>query len=109
MRRVLAVGIVVGLLTAGGCSSPDGTVRDIIANMNRLSDAIDKGESKERQEELAQKVKDSVTRFDLLKLTEEQKKAIFDKHSDELAKAVLRLKAAADGPNSKIDPAPLYR
>jgi hypothetical protein len=109
MRRVLAVGVVVLLLTAGGCGSPDGTVRDVIASLNRLSDAIEKGESKERQEELAQKVKDNFARFDLLKLTEEQKKAIFDKHADELAKAMVRLKGVADGPNSKIDPAPLYR
>lgn len=109
MRRVLAVGVVILMMTAGGCGSPDGTVRDVIANMNRLADAIEKGESKERQEELAQKVKDGFTRFDLLKLPEEQKKAIFDKHAGELEKAMLRLKAAADSPNSKLDPAPLYR
>ena len=109
MRRVLAVGLVFVLAAAGGCGSPDGTIRDAVAGMNKLAEAIERGESKERQEELAQKVKDSFAKFDQLKMSEEQKKALFDKHADELGKALLRLKAAADSPNSKLDPAPLYR
>lgn len=109
MRRVLAVGLVFVLTAAGGCGSPDGVVRDAAASLNRLSDAIEKGESKERQEDLSQKAKDAFAKFDLLKMSEEQKKALFEKHADELEKAMKRLKAAADNPNSKLDPMPLYR
>lgn len=109
MRRVLAVGLVIVLTTAGGCGSPDGVVRDAVSSVNRLADAVEKGESKERQEELSQKAKDAFAKFDLLKLTEEQKKAHFDKHADELGKAMKRLNAAAEGPNWKLGPMPLYR
>jgi hypothetical protein len=110
MRRVLALGVIgVVLATASGCGGPDGVMRDVIGGMNRLAEAIEKGESKERQEELAQKVRDATARFDKLKQTEEQKKALVDKHAAELEKASKRLKAALDGPNSKFDAPPLYR
>jgi uncharacterized protein YlxW (UPF0749 family) len=109
MRRVLAVGVLFVLASASGCGSPDGTMRDAVASVNRLADAVEKGESEKRQEELAQKVKDAFAKFDQLKMSEEQKKALFEKHADELKKAMLRLDATRDGPNWKLGATPLYR
>jgi hypothetical protein len=110
MRRVLALGLIgIVLATASGCGSPDGVVRDVVTGMNKLSEAIEKGESKERQEELARKIRDGFAKFDKLKLTEEQKKALFDKYADEMGKATLRLKAALESPNSQFDAPSLFR
>jgi hypothetical protein len=77
--------------------------------MNALSQAIESNAPKERQEELAQKVRDGFTRFDQMAQTEEQKRALFDRNADEMEKAARRLGEALKSPNSKFDPTPLYR
>ena len=110
MRRVLALGLIgVVLATAGGCGGPDAQVRAVVADMNRLSDAIEKNEPEARQKELAQRVQTGMSKFDQLKLTEEQKKALFDKHADEMAAASKRLAKALESGNSKFDAPSLFR
>lgn len=110
MRRVLALGLIgVVLATASGCGGPDTLMRDVVNDMNRLSESIEKGEPEARQKELSQQVKDGFEKFEKMKLNEEQKKALFDKYSDDMTKSALRLKKALESANSTFDPPSPFR
>ena len=109
MRRVLALGLIgVVLATASGCGGQDGVMRDTVAGMNRLSESIEKGEPEARQKELSQKVKDGFEKFEKLRLSEEQKKALFEKYTDEIEKAATRLDKALKSTNSTFETPSLF-
>lgn len=97
MARVLTVGLVgLFLLTATGCgNSPDGLVKSLITDMNRLADSMEKGEPEDKQKAIAERLKATGEKLEKLNLTAEQKKALQDKHKDEMEKALGRLFGAA--------------
>jgi biopolymer transport protein ExbB/TolQ len=108
MKRVLTV-CVVGfmLVNVSGCGgSPDGLMKEMISGLNSLADSMEKGESEDKQKAIADKLKATSEKLDKLKHSEDQKKALVEKHKDDMTKAMMRLMAASmkqatTNPNAK--------
>jgi hypothetical protein len=95
MKKVSVLGCAfVFLVGVSGCgSSPDSLVKDQIKNMNDMADAMEKGDEA-KLKELEKKSKDIEKKLDDLKLSDEEKKKLLEKHKDELGAALGRIMQA---------------
>ena len=69
-----------------GGSTADNLITEQIAILNQMADALEKGD-KAKAKELDEKGKDVAKRLDALKLSDEEKAKVMEKHKDALAKA----------------------
>jgi hypothetical protein len=101
MKRALVCGFVALLLIpAAGCkgNDPESLIKQQIADMNALADALEKKESPEKLKAAAEKLKATSEKFKNLKLPEDQSKKLLEKYGGELIGAAFKL-AAAEGKN----------
>ncbi len=96
MKRFLwlACCCLVPLGVSGCGSSPDSAIKDQIKSMNDLADAVEKNEPDAKIQDLQKRVEESGKKLEALKLSEEDQKKLFEKHKDELSKAMGRYMAA---------------
>jgi phosphosulfolactate phosphohydrolase-like enzyme len=96
MKRFAVLGVVgVVVLAATGCGGPDSLMKEYIANLNGLSDAIEKKESKDRVQAAADRVKATQDKIDKLKLSEGERDGLKKKYQQDLEAAVKRVLAAS--------------
>lgn len=95
MKRLVALGVVgVVLLSATGCGGPDAVMREFIANLNAYADTLEKKESREKRQAAQERIKTTAEKLDKLKLSQEERDRLFDKHKADLTKAMERVEAA---------------
>jgi hypothetical protein len=95
MKKCVVVAFAFGLLVnVSGCgSSPDSIMKDSIAAMNDLADAVEK-KDEGKAKAAATKLQDLEKKLDALKLSEDDKKKLLEKHKDEAGKALTKLMGA---------------
>ncbi|HEY2783884.1 MAG TPA: hypothetical protein VGJ05_02825 [Fimbriiglobus sp.] len=95
IRRTLSLITAAALFGVAGCSGgPDSLVKELIGDMNAIADAMEKKESKETIEKLMDKMNATKKKFDDLKLSDDEKKKLMEKHKDEIEKATKRMMSA---------------
>jgi hypothetical protein len=97
MKRALVLGFVgVLLVCAPGCSSndPESLYKQMLADMNSLSDALQKKESPEKIKAAADKLKATSDKLEASKVTKEEKERIVKKYEKETTEAGMKFFAA---------------
>ncbi len=95
MKRFVALGIVGVLMFATtGCGGPDSLFKEYIANVNALADSIEKKESKEKIQAVADRMKATQDKIDKLKLSDSEKESLKKKYEKDLEAAMKRLLSA---------------
>ena len=97
MKRALVYGFVALLLVpATGCkgNDPESLIKQQIADMNALADALEKKESPEKIKAAAEKLKATSDKLNALKLPEDQQKKLLEKYGQDLIGAAFKLAAA---------------
>ena len=95
MKRFAALALIACALPAlAGCSGPETVMKELVANINRWADVVDKGESVERQQAAADRVRNTLEKLDRMKITPEDREKLFAKYEDDLNKAGERLDEA---------------
>ncbi len=94
LRRTVCLVTSAAFLGLAGCGGPDSLIKEQIADMNALADAMEKGESEEKIKELSKKMEATGKKLEDLKLSEEDKKKLIEKHKAEFEKAGSRMMAA---------------
>jgi hypothetical protein len=105
MKRFVALALVaISLVALPGCGGPDAVMKELVANLNRWAEVVKKGESIERQQAAADRVRNTLEKLDRMKLSPEEREKLFAKYEAELNEAGERLddamaqQAAAGGP-----------
>jgi hypothetical protein len=94
LRRTFRLAVAAALLATAGCGgAADGVVKDQIQAMNDFADAMEKGDEA-KAKELGEKVQALQKKFDDLKLSDDEKKKLFEKHKGEMEKAGQRMAQA---------------
>jgi hypothetical protein len=79
-----------------GCgASADSLMKDQIKLMNELADAMESNAAESKLADIKKRMDENSKKLDGLKLSEEDKKRLLEKHKDEFAKATGRLMQAA--------------
>jgi hypothetical protein len=93
MKKALILGsMLVLVLGLAGCgSSPDSLVKEQIAGINDLADAIEKGEPESKLTDIKKRMEDTSKKLEALKMSDDEKKKLIEKHKDELLKATERM------------------
>lgn len=96
MKRFVAFGFVaVVLASATGCSSgAEGALKEMIADMNALSDAVEKKESPDKIKAAAQKMKASAEKLEKIKVTKSEDDRLKTKYEKDVNSAVERMMKA---------------
>lgn len=95
MRTSLALFCSCLLLGLTGCgATPDSLIKDQIGAMNDMADALEKNEPESRIADIKARMEQNNKKMEALKLPEDDKKKLLEKHKDELLKAMTRLQKA---------------
>ena len=81
--------LMLGLIGCGG--SPDSLMKDQISYMNDLADALEKNQPESKLTDIKNRMDTNGKKIEALKMSDEEKKKLFEKHKDELMKATQRL------------------
>src|SRR5262245_17875236 len=94
LRRTFCLVAAAALVAMAGCGGgADGLVKDMISDMNALADAIEKGDEA-KVKEAEERMKATTKKLDDLKLSDDEKKKLMEKHKPELEKAGKRMAEA---------------
>ncbi len=98
MRKLLMLAIPL-LAACGicGCGGADGLMRDQIKLMNETAEAIESKAPQEKINELEKRLEENGKKLEELKLSDEEKKKLLEKHNDEMMKAGMRYAKAKMG------------
>jgi predicted Holliday junction resolvase-like endonuclease len=93
VRKTLYVGAMIALVfTMNGCgSNADGLMSDMIRCMNDMADAMEKKAPEEKLTEIKTRMENIGKKLDALKLSEDEKKKLLEKHKDAMEKAAKRI------------------
>ena len=93
LKTLSAVLLVAVSISLGGCSdnSPDGLVKQQIAQMNRLVDALEAKKSTETIESIKQDLKSVADKLDALELSAKEKADLISANQEEIRKASERM------------------
>jgi hypothetical protein len=95
MKRFVALSLVgVVLVFAGGCSGPDGLMKELIAHLNVYAETIEKKDTPERQQAAFDRVRTTAEKIEKLKLSKEDQEKLLKKHESDLKKVKDRIDAA---------------
>jgi hypothetical protein len=96
MKKTLAlVSSCLLLVGVSGCgTSPDTLRRDQIRAMNDMAEAIEKNEPEGKISEIKARIEQNNKKMEQLKLSDDDKKKLAEKHKDELMQAMTRLQKA---------------
>lgn len=99
MSRTLAASLLVVALCTNGCNrnSADAVMKDNIAAMNELADAVESNAPEGKISEIQKRLEENNKKLEDLKLSEEEKKQLIERHKDEYTKAANRLANLALG------------
>lgn len=99
LRLALAIVLSISVISFCGCgSSPgDSLMNDMIKCMNEMADAIEKKLPEDKVTPIQTRMKELGEKLDALKLSEEEKKKLLEKHKDAMAKAAERMQKAMMG------------
>jgi hypothetical protein len=99
LRFSLAVALSLSIMSLCGCgSSPgDSLMNDMIRCMNELADAIEKKVPEDKLTAIQTRMKELGEKLDALKLSEDDKNKLVEKHRDAMAKAAERMQKAMMG------------
>jgi len=87
--------LLVALLPLVGCGqSADDLVLQQIDQMNEYADAIEAGSDKAEIEAIGKRMKETEKALEDLNLSDDEKKALAEKHGEEMGKAVTRVMKA---------------
>ena len=94
LRRTFCLAAAATFLVTAGCGGGgDALVKDMIADMNAIADAMEKGDEA-KVKEIEERMKATTKKLDDLKLSEDEKKKLMERHKDEMDKAGQRMFAA---------------
>lgn len=82
--------LLLGLVGCGG-SSPDSLVKEQIAGMNEMADALEKNEPESKLTDIKNRLEATGKKMEALKLSDDEKKKLLEKHKDELMNATSRM------------------
>ncbi len=105
MRKRLVLGcLLLAACGISGCgSSPDSLIQEQIKDMNQLAEALETKASQDKINELKKKMEETSKKLEDLKLSDDEKKKLMEKHMDEFTKASTRLvKASMAGEFGKM-------
>src|SRR5262245_31033895 len=94
LRRSLCLAAAAALVTAGCGGGADSLMKDMISDMNALADAVEKNESEAKVKEIQDRMQATTKKLDDLKLSDDDKKKLIEKHKAELEKAGQRMAGA---------------
>jgi hypothetical protein len=98
MRKYIVLAGMCLVVGVSGCgASPDSLVKEQIAAMNDLSAALESKAPEAKVKEAQKRMEDAGKRLDALKLSEDAKKQLLERHKDELTKAGIRFLQASMG------------
>jgi hypothetical protein len=90
---VVGIGLIAGV---SGCSAnPDSMVKEQIAAMNDMSAALESKAPEAKVKEAQKRMEDANKRLEALKLSDDAKKQLLERHKDELTKATMRFVQAS--------------
>ncbi len=95
MKRIVVLGLLgVFLISATGCGGPDALVKEFIVHLNAYAETIEKKESKEKQQAAADRANATLEKINKLKLSDEEKAKLIQKHESDLKAATERVNKA---------------
>jgi hypothetical protein len=92
MKRLVASGLCVVLVSVAGCGGPDLVVKELIANANVYAETIEKKDPRERQEAAFERVRSSLDKFD--KLSKDEQERAVKRNEQDLRRVKDRIDAA---------------
>ena len=93
-KAIIMTLLLVGLVPLAGCGSKaESLLKQQVADMNRLADAIESGKSQAVIDEVAKSMAATMEELDSLKLSSEEKAKLGNKYAQELMQASKRLMA----------------
>jgi hypothetical protein len=99
MRFLGAIALTVCVFSLSGCgSSPaDSLMNDMVKCLNEMADAMEKKLPEDKVAAIQTRMKEIGEKLEGLKLSEEDKKKLLEKHKDAMAKASERMQKAMMG------------
>lgn len=83
------------LLGVTGCgANPDSLMKDQIKAVNEMAEALEKNEPESRISEIKARIEKNNKKMEGLKLSDDDKKKLIERHKDELMRATARLQKA---------------
>lgn len=96
-KRLVLGSLLLLLCSSSGCSSnsADSLMTEEIKNLNELAEALETKAPEAKVNELQSKLRDTNKKIEALKLSEDEKKKLVERHRDEMAKASMRFAKAS--------------
>jgi hypothetical protein len=97
MKRSLGFGVLLAAFCGiVGCgASADSLMNDQVKAMNEMADALEKKAPESTVSEIQTRMKNTNEKLEALKLSDDEKKKLLERHKDELTKATTRVAQAS--------------
>jgi hypothetical protein len=96
VRRISCVAAAVAMFTLAGCGGADSVMKEQIALLNEMADAVEKNEGEAKIKDIQSRMKANDDKYKALKLTPDQETKLHDKYKTEMLEVSDRLRKAGE-------------